>query len=318
MSGVSGRLQGLLGVRYPLLQAGMGGVAGPELAAAVSAAGAGGCLGGYKLLGPQLTQALEATLALTGAPVGVNLIPEVVGQDKLDRQLAQVLEQTPDRVYVFLFGLPEDAESLRRVRRAGRVLMVQVGTVPDAVAAAEHAQVLVAQGTEAGGHLLGTLERDELIGAIRRELPDTCLVAAGGIGSRAQAGASLAAGADGVCAGTAFVPVRESRAHPVYQQAVLSAQAEDTVISEVYSIGWPGRRHRVLSTPVTRDPAQRAAFIGRTRIAGRQYPVPRFSAAVPTVETTGAIEQMAQYCGLSCASVTSRLDAAQLVRELVG
>ncbi|MGW7820236.1 NAD(P)H-dependent flavin oxidoreductase [Streptomyces puniciscabiei] len=301
-----------LGVRVSLLQSGMGGVAGPDLACAVSEAGAAGCVGGYKLVGDALSAMLKRLVAGTDRPVGVNLIEEVVGPEELARQVEQVLGQTPQHVYLSLFGLADDAV-LERITAAGRQLVVQVGTVEDGLRAAGHGAVVVAQGIEAGGHLLGTAHRDELVAELRALLPDGCLVAAGGIGSPAAAAEAVAAGADGVLLGTAFVVARESMAHPYFKAAVCDSAETDTVISDVYEIGWPGRRHRVLATDATRDPSRPKNFIGRTVVEGKPYVVPRFSAAVPTVTTSGRIEEMAMYCGLSCGDITQELPAADIV-----
>ncbi len=302
----------VLGTDVSLLQSGMGGVAGTELACAVSDAGAAGCVGGYKLVGDALSAVLHRLSVGTDRPVGVNLIPEVVGPDELDRQVAQVLDETPRHVYLSLFGMPRDAV-LDRIVAAGRHLVVQVGTVADGAHAADRGAVVVAQGIEAGGHLLGESGRDALVAALRERVPDACIVAAGGIGSPDEARRALAAGADGVLLGTAFVVARESRAHPHFKQAVTAASGADTVISDVYEIGWPGRRHRVLATPVTADPGLTKNFIGRTVVEGKSYLVPRFSAAVPTEATTGRIEEMAMYCGLSCSAVSEELTAADVV-----
>jgi nitronate monooxygenase len=115
--------------------------------------------------------------------------------------------------------------------------------------------------------------------------------------------------------GTAFVVAYESRAHPYFKTAVTTADEADTVITDVYEIGWPGRRHRVLATAVTRDAKQAKNFIGRTVVEGKPYLVPRFSAAVPTDATSGRIEEMAMYCGLSCGAVSYELSAADVVAE---
>ncbi|GAA3132348.1 hypothetical protein GCM10017687_55260 [Streptomyces echinatus] len=109
---------GVLGTDVSLLQSGMGGVAGSELACAVSDAGAAGCAGGYKLAGGALSAMLARLTSGTDRPVGVNLIPEVVGPDELDRQVAQVLDETPDRVHLSFFGMPHDAV-FDRVTAAG-------------------------------------------------------------------------------------------------------------------------------------------------------------------------------------------------------
>ncbi|MGW8328575.1 NAD(P)H-dependent flavin oxidoreductase [Streptomyces sp. NPDC055897] len=302
----------VLGLDVSLMQSGMGGVAGSELACAVSNAGAAGCAGGYKLTGSVLSAMLGRLTAGTDRPVGVNLIPEVVGPDELDRQVAQVLDETPDRVYLSFFGMPDDTV-FDRVTAACRHLVVQVGTVEDGVRAAARGAVVVAQGTEAGGHLLGTSRRDALVSALRARLPDTCLVASGGIGSPEEAGRAIAAGADGVLLGTAFVVAHESRAHPRFKAAVTAADETDTVITDVYEIGWPGRRHRVLATAATNDPGQPKSFIGRTLVEGKPFLVPRFSAAVPTDATSGRIEEMAMYCGQSCSTLFGEISAADVV-----
>ncbi|MFF1781854.1 NAD(P)H-dependent flavin oxidoreductase [Streptomyces virginiae] len=305
-------LADVLGADVSLLQSGMGGVAGTELACAVSEAGAVGCAGGYKLAGGALSALLARLTAGTDRPVGVNLIPEVVGPDALRRQVEQVLDETPHNVHLSFFGMPED-QVLTRVTAAGRALVVQVGSVTDGVRAAGRGAVVVAQGTEAGGHLLGTAPRGELVAALRAELPGACLVASGGIGSPADAARALAEGADGVLLGTAFVVAHESRAHPRFKSAVTAADRSDTVITDVYGIGWPDRRHRVLATAATADPRLPKKFIGRTVVEGKPYLVPRFSAAVPTEATTGRIEEMAMYCGLSCGAVREEVSAADVV-----
>ncbi|MBQ0826579.1 nitronate monooxygenase [Streptomyces tagetis] len=310
-------LTDVLGARVALLQSGMGGVAGAELARAVSEAGAVGCAGGYKLTGDALSALLARLTAGTGRPVGVNLIPEVVGPDGLVRQVRQVLDETPDRVHLSFFGPPPDAV-LERVGALGRAAVVQVGTVADGVRAAGLGAVVVAQGIEAGGHLLGTERRDDLVAALRERLPGAPLVAAGGIGSPAEAARAVARGADGVLLGTAFVVAHESRAHARFKAAVGAAAASDTVITDVYAIGWPGRRHRVLATAATAEPGRAATFIGRTVVEGRPYLVPRFSAAVPTDATTGRIEEMAMYCGLSCGAVSREAAAAEVVAAFAG
>ncbi|MGW7595272.1 hypothetical protein, partial [Streptomyces rubiginosohelvolus] len=113
--------------------------------------------------------------------------------------------------------------------------------------------------------------------------------------------------------GTAFVVAHESRAHARFKSAVTGADETDTVISDVYGIGWPGRRHRVLATTVTADPRQPAKFIGKTVVEGKPYLVPRFSAAVPTEATSGRIEEMALYCGRSCGAIFDEVSAADVV-----
>lgn len=118
-------------------------------------------------------------------------------------------------------------------------------------------------------------------------------------------------------AGTLFIPVAESTAHPIFKQRVTEAVADDTLVTSLFRIGWPHRPHRVLGNRLT-IAGQRAptTFIATTRVDGREYPIPRYSAAAPGNGTTGRIEEMAMYCGRSCTRVTGRHPAAVTVARL--
>lgn len=190
--------------------------------------------------------------------------------------------------------MPDDAV-LDRVVGTGRKLVVQIGTVEDGVRAAERGAVVVAQGIEAGGHLLGSSRRDELVAALRDRLPGACLVAAGGIGSPAEAERALAAGADGVLLGTAFVVAHESRAHGYLKSAVTAADETDTVITGVYEIGWPGRRHRALATV---GEILVRAHSARARAAG-ELPVPRDFGTLGTTQLPNLAALGDQWAGLA-------------------
>src|SRR6185503_1348679 len=102
----------------------MGGVAGPELAAAVAEAGGGGVVGLYKLDGAEVEEMVRATGALTTRPFGVNLIPEVVGRGRLLEQVDAVLESAPDTTFLTFFGLPP-GDAIERARAAARPVLVQ-------------------------------------------------------------------------------------------------------------------------------------------------------------------------------------------------
>ncbi|TDD79196.1 NAD(P)H-dependent flavin oxidoreductase [Actinomadura rubrisoli] len=315
---MTGRLERVLGIDRPVLLAGMGGVAGPELAVAVAAAGGLGVVGGYKAGGPALAALLDPLVDRTDGPIGVNLIPEVVPDRLLDEQLDHILLRTPGRLLVTTFG-PVPERMARRLTDAGRTLVAQVGTVADAVALRDTADVIVLQGTEAGGHLLGTARTRSLVRRTRTALPDAVLVAAGGVAGAADAAAMAAAGADGVCCGTAFVATAEANAHELFKERVLAASAGDTTVTRVFEIGWPGRRHRVLRGPVTENPAAfTRSFIGETTVGGVRHPVCRFSAAVPTRFTEGRVREMAMYAGTSCDRVTAIRPAAEVVAGLAG
>ncbi|MFJ9566073.1 NAD(P)H-dependent flavin oxidoreductase [Streptomyces fuscichromogenes] len=317
----SDRARGLLPaglpVAFPLVQAGMGGIATPQLAAAVSDAGALGTIALYKLSADSCRAAVLETATLTSRPFGVNVIPEVVGDPLLRAQVTAAANAMPDDRPMVLnsYGLPPSwlASELEGSRFT---LMVQVGTPADAARAADlGARTVVLQGTEAGGHLLGQLPLTELLTKTRALNPPVHLVAAGGIEDGRRLCELGELGAEGWLLGTAFVAARESGAHELYKTALIDADgAADTVVSDRFEIGWPGRRHRVLRSTVTDSPSPLPSqFIAWTSVAGRRHPVPRGSAAVPTTETTGRIDEMARYAGQGCGAVRAVLPAADIV-----
>ncbi|MFD7079025.1 NAD(P)H-dependent flavin oxidoreductase [Streptomyces sp. NPDC059918] len=311
------RLTARLGLELPLLQAGMGAVAGPALCAEVSRAGAGGTLALYKEVPARAARLVREVAAATSRPFGVNVVPEVTGPAGCLDQLRAVLPELPRGGFVTSFGLPDD-DAAQAVRAAGHPLVVQVGTLADAdTALGRGAAVLVLQGTEAGGHLLGRLPVDVLLAAVRARHPYAVLAVAGGIATGKDLAEAVARGADGAMAGTLFIPASESTAHPEFKRRVVEAVADDTLITSLFDIGWPNRPHRVLRNALTNasDRAP-ATFMATTRVDGREHPVPRYSAAAPSEATTGRIEEMAMYCGRSCSRVAGLHPAAVTVARV--
>jgi NAD(P)H-dependent flavin oxidoreductase YrpB (nitropropane dioxygenase family) len=227
----------------PVLQAGMGGgVAGPALAAAVAEAGGLGTLG---LAAPP---ALRAGIARVreqapGRAVAVNLLMPFVRRAHVQ---ACVDGQT-DMAVLFFGG---DPDLVRTLHDAGVLVLVQVGTPAEAAeAVAWGADGLIAQGAEAGGHLLG---REPALSFLPRALAVAGarpVFVAGGIASGADTSRALADGASGAVAGTRFLLTRESRAHPRYLERVLAAR--ETVETTLFGLGWPAR-HRVVANAATR------------------------------------------------------------------
>ncbi|WP_330333637.1 nitronate monooxygenase [Streptomyces sp. NBC_00536] len=234
----------LLGLELPLLQAGMGAVAGPALCAAVSRAGAGGTLALYREPPARAARLVREAAVATDRPFGVNVVPEVTGPAACLDQLRAILPELPRGAFVTSFGLP-DADAVRAVQAAGHPLVVQVGSL----ALGRGAAVLVLQGTEAGGHLLGRMPVDLLLAAVRARHPRAVLAVAGGIATGRDLADAVARGADGAMAGTLFVPAAESTAHPEFKRRVVEAVADDTLITSLFEIGWPHRPHRVLRNP---------------------------------------------------------------------
>lgn len=302
-----------LGVDFPLIQAGMGGIAGPALAGAVSASGALGTVALYKSDPGQAAALVEDTARRTDRTFGVNVIPEVAG-GLLAGQVAAVLHRADRRITVNSYGLPPQ-RTATAVTEAGHRLLVQVGSASDASAAAGlGADAVVLQGVEAGGHHLGTEPLRDLLARHGLDIP---VFAAGAVSCGADLFDAVRDGASGASCGTLFVATEESTAHPEYQQALLRARPADTVVTDRYAIGWPGRPHRVLRGPVTDSPEPLpATLIAWTTVMGDRRPVPRGSAAAPTVEATGRIAEMAQYAGLGCGAVTRREPAATVIARL--
>jgi len=293
-----------LEMEFPLILAGMGGVSGPQLTAAVCNSGGAGTLGAYKLFDTALVNAINETKKLTGKPFSVNFIPEVVGSKKLVEQLATVLKVTAKTTFNF-FGLPPK-EGTTLLNNCKRIFSVQIGTLEEAQRARDlGASALILQGTEAGGHLLGVHERDSLTKIVTQVIQDLPIFVSGGISCGEDLAKNQALGADGVMCGTMFIAAKESDAHRSYKKHIIAAHAADTVITDTFYIGWPGRRHRVLKNKtVLQGKSLKASFIGETCIQGEKFLIPRFSAAVPTVSTTGEVDEMALYCGKSCENVT--------------
>lgn len=304
----------VLGTDFPLIQAGMGGVAGPALAAAVSEAGALGTVALYKSDATQAAALVAETAAGTTRTFSVNVIPEVADR-LLGEQIAAVLDCADRRIAVNSYGLPSERVAAA-VLAAGHRLIVQTGSAADARTAAElGADALVLQGVQAGGHHLGGQPLADLLAdAATVGVP---VLAAGAVATGADLLEAVRQGASGALCGTLFVASRESAAHPDYKAALTRARAGDTVVSERFSIGWPGRPHRVLRSPVTEaaEPLP-AALIAWTTVMGVRLPVPRGSAAAPTRETEGRVAEMARYAGLGCAAVTAVEPAAVIVARL--
>jgi nitronate monooxygenase len=321
---ITTRFTELVGCTVPIQQAGMGAISPPELAAAVSEAGGLGMLGTARpgLSASTLADLLERARALTTRPFGVNFIVASAvlrgsaGRPPLDLRCIEIAAEAA-RVVEFFYGDP-DRGLVEMAHRGGALASWQVGSREEAVAAAEAgADLLVAQGIEAGGHVRGTIGLlpllEEVLGAV--DLP---VLAAGGIGTGRAMAAALAAGAAGVRVGTRFVAAAESGAHPAYAQALIAARAHDTVYTEAFSVGWPDAPHRVLRSGVAAAEAFEGEVVGeRTRLDGARIPIRRFEAATVDRTTTGALEAMPLWAGESVSAVTRVQPAAEIMGELL-
>ena len=307
------RFTRLIGCNVPIQQAGMGGVARAELASAVALAGALGMIGGVRLGAEVLGEELDSLPRQTRSRIGVNFQVPFLNRESLEVAASRV------RVVEFFFGEP-DADLVERAHGAGALAAWQVGSVEEARAAAgAGCDFLVAQGIEAGGHVRGRIGLLPLLDGVL-DAVNVPVLAAGGIATARTMAAALAAGADGVRVGTRFVAAAESAAHPAYQEALLRAEPEDTILTEAYSANWPNAPHRVLRGCIEAAQALTDDLVGQTVPAGSAggatLPLTRFMTPPPTRWSTGKIEAMPHYAGQSVGAVRKIQPAADIVREL--
>ncbi len=210
----------------------MGAVARHELAAAVSEAGGLGTIGGAR---GRIAAELAAARRLTSRPIAVNLVLPLL-------RPGDVQAATDADVIVTFWGAPR--------RLAGGTWLHQCGSVQEARAAeAAGADAVIAQGVEAGGHVRGTTPLLDLIESVRAVVKVPVL-AAGGIVDQEGVRQALDAGAVAAVMGTRLLLSEESRAHPDYKLRCL--QADRTLLTELFGLGWAEAPHRVVPNAATR------------------------------------------------------------------
>jgi nitronate monooxygenase len=229
------RLTAALGIEHPILLAPMDLVASGQLAAVVSRAGGLGLIGG----GYGNAEWLEQEFAAAGnAKVGCGFITWSLARKP--ELLDLVLRHQPVAV-MLSFGDPTPFAS--KIKKSGAKLICQVQSLAQAKeAAAAGANILVAQGTEAGGHGV-TRTTLTLVPEIVDAFPGVPVVAAGGIADGRGLAAVLMLGADGALMGTRFYASQEAQGHPEAKQRIIEARGDDTLRSIVFDISrrsiWP-------------------------------------------------------------------------------
>lgn len=224
-----------LGIEKPVVLAPMGNVSGGALAAAVSNAGGLGLIGAGYGIAEWIRREFELA---RGARVGIGFITWSLA--KQPQLLDLALSLKPCAV-MLSFGDP--APFAQKVRDAGATLICQVQDLRTArQALAAKPDILVAQGTEAGGHA-GTRSLFALLPAVKKIAGNIPVLAAGGISDRRGAEGAMALGADGVLLGTRFLAADESLAAPEAKQRVVASSGDATVRTTVFDIvrgyDWP-------------------------------------------------------------------------------
>src|SRR4051794_39228174 len=234
------RFTALFGLDFPLMSAPMAMHSSGPLAAAVSAAGAMGSFGGIHPAGPDWVRAQAAAVSeRTDRPFAIGFITTFLGAFEGHFQAA--LDARPAAIAL---SFSDPGPWANRVKDAGCRLICQVQTFADVeLAMAAGADVLVAQGNEAGGHT-GTMALLPLLVGIADAHPDVPLLAAGGIANGRTLAAALLAGADGAWLGTAFLATQEATdIDDAYKSAIVGSDGSDTVFTRAYDIvsgaPWP-------------------------------------------------------------------------------
>ena len=307
---------GLLGCDVPVVLAGMGGVARSELVAAVSEAGGFGFLGMVRESAEFIRSEIDRVRAATTRKFGVNLIPAATDPDLLEAELDAVIGKRVAAVTLF-WDLRADL--VRRLRDSGIRVLCQVGSVQEAEeAAAAGAEIIIAQGVEAGGHVRGTTTLADLVPEVVAHV-DVPVLAAGGIVDGRGLAAALRQGAQGVVIGTAFLATRESFAHDYHKKRLIEANAGETVHTQAFHINWPkGAAVRVLPNSVTRGDHGNPDG-GDRHVIGEEggRPIYLFSTDSPLRGMTGDFEAMALYAGQGAGTIKSISSAAERLRAVV-
>jgi enoyl-[acyl-carrier protein] reductase II len=238
------RLTDTLGIQHPVMLAGMGGVSYSALVAAVSEAGGLGCFGASTMSSDELRDEIRAARALTDEPIGVDLLTALP-----DRLLEDVELLIREGATVFAAGLGVPRDVIALCHEHNVLVVSMCGKVRHAVAAVEAGcDIVVAQGTEAGGHTgqIATMPLvPQVVDAVGDRVP---VVAAGGIFDGRGLAAALALGADGVWIGTRFIATPEARSAPGYKDALLRTAEDGTTISRAFT----GKTLRAVANETTR------------------------------------------------------------------
>ena len=249
------RFTDLLGLDYPVMNAPMSNHSGGTLAAAVARAGGLGTFGGSNSFGPDwFREQIGYIRSQTDRPFGVGFITQLIELAPENFEIA--LEEGPP---VIIFSFADPRPWLGRARDAGAVTVCQVQS-PEAarIAVDAGADMLLAQGNEAGGHT-GEMNLLPLLVDVVEEFPDVPTLAAGGITSGRALAAVLAAGAPGASLGTAFLATPEAVEAPQpFKERILRSGGEDTIFTGLYDLlgddPWPpGIAGRVYRNRLVRE-----------------------------------------------------------------
>jgi enoyl-[acyl-carrier protein] reductase II len=238
----------VLGIELPILQAGMSSYTSAELVAAVSNAGGLGIIGALGRSPDDLRDEIRRVRALTSKPFGVNHVVCLINDQSVELSLSQ-------RVPVISLSWGRSAELTARAHDAGLKVIHQVTTPEEAGGtAAEGADVIVAQGSEGGGHVGTSMSTMALVPQAVDLVKPVPVIAAGGIADGRGLAAAIMLGAQGVLIGTRFLATVECHGRGHSKDALLNSLGSSTVVSKFYdeilAIQWPGSMVRAIRNPI--------------------------------------------------------------------
>lgn len=308
----------LLGIGKPIVLAPMGGAVGPDLAAAVSNAGGFGVLPLWGLPIDQVRERIDQVRALTHRNFAVNLNLSFPYKEQLEACIEK-------RVFAVSLFWGVEPSAIATAKSGGLIVLATVGTAKEAKTAADAgADIIVAQGWEAGGHVWGEVSTMALVPAVV-DAVKVPVVAAGGIADGRGLAAALMLGASGVWIGTRFLASAEATIHKTYQRAVLGASESQTEWHrDLYDVGWPNAAHRTLSNSTSQKWRSAGAALPGSRpneeeiigYSATGESVVRYQCYSPGPGTSGDVEAMALWAGQGVSLVRKVLPAAEIVEEI--
>jgi NAD(P)H-dependent flavin oxidoreductase YrpB (nitropropane dioxygenase family) len=297
----------MLGISHPVVQAGMARYGtSADLVAAVSAAGGLGTLGCLDRTAQDALAEIRRIRDRTDRPFAVNFVLHRCDE----ATFAACLDE---RVPVFTFFRGDPSAAIERAHAAGAKTIYQATSVAEARRAVDvGVDMLIAQGTEAGGHM-GPVPLFGLLPEVVAVAAGRPVLAAGGIVDGSGLAAALCLGAAGVVMGTRFLATPESPATAAHKRALLAAEAESTVASTIFDTiwgeAWPGVQARALRNRLT------ARWIGReVELADTRDDAAH---ALRRAEAADDPEEMINLAGMGVGRIRELKPAGQIVHDVV-
>ena len=300
------RICDLLHMAHPIVLGGMGTATTAPLVAAVSNAGGFGTLGTAAFSATTLAAEIASIRERTDRPFGLNHLLFQIQED-----MFAVTLRTQPAVAAFAWARKDQnlRDYFQPAHDAGCKVMYMAGEVPEALRAAEAgADDLVAQGTEAGGHV-GWMASLPLVPMMVKAVAPLPVLSAGGIADGHGLAAALALGAEGVLLGTRFMATPEAPIHRNFKQAIVESDGHDTVLTEIPDIAsqrvWPGAMSR----------AQRNPFIERW--AGREWALRQNATEIGKQLLAARAAGDVNNASLSFGQDAGLIDSVKSVKEVV-